>query len=70
MDKLTLPDYATAIANNVLWQQPHGGCLRCEDYPVLRGLIPFERYEGRLWGAQRRIVDQLDQVTFWRIESK
>ncbi len=61
-----MPTHIEDIAEKELAQQPFGGIITLKEYPELHILAPVADYEGESWTATRRIVDQLDQVTFGR----
>ena len=68
MKPYRMPQNIEQLAEHELAEQPYGGILTIAEYPILRELLPnCIEYVGVRWGAQRRIVDQLDQVTFWRL---
>ena len=58
-----MPKEVEELADRVL----HGRAqiLTLKEYPILNHLTPFEEYRGTKWGAKRKRVDELDQVTFW-----
>lgn len=55
------------VADEKLGWQPFGGILKISDNPILAALEPYVDYRSDRWTATRKIVDQLDQVTFGRI---
>jgi len=66
-----MPKEIEEVAERRLRNQPFGGIITVVQEPILRKLIPTcITYKGGKWYATRRIIDQLDQVTFSRIRKR
>ena len=66
-----MPKEVEEIAEKHLGNQPFGGIITIKEEPILANLIPTcINYRGKKWGAIRRRIDHLDQVTFCRLKER
>ena len=65
-----LPRSVESKFNSSISEKETGGILTISSNPELSQLEKFVDYEGEKFSAIRKVVDQLDQVTFWRTTEK